>query len=487
MLAASNPAATTHATADSLEAAVRAFDETKFHFQKQINHWIGHQSNPAIEDDRTDKLDVRGLLLSNPKNMEAELKFHKELFSKLKFNFLEQTTKEMFLKRVLAQPPEWSSPQEIADTEKRIRDLKSHLKKYKKETETVRDSLSSLVDQVSDEYETLLRGRNRAFDLHQRIDPLNNEIAQMLCSFDPEQKTLPELIAINEELRERVQPLASELKTIESQLTASQAAKTQASAELAHFSAIAESLGVKVAEAKSLVHLRDPNLDGHLVWCQNWDSRLMQLEGIESFEAVDTNKLIINYNLALCRGDTTDMKYTLEIEIGGGEQTVDAKILNVKCDIQDIVKMANRNMYQLQNVGGYLADNRRAVARSSNNIGEVISMIAKEVRTRLSCLADRASEKKKLESIGDLHICWDDEAGLIEIGVVSNGQDTIIHVKIDGDYPRHWSCIEVIGVEPELEASCDASSIQNIIEENRINTITKLIHNVYPSIFHTQM
>jgi hypothetical protein len=54
----------------------------KFNFEKQIDQWITSQENPqdpnsGVEDDRTEKLDIRGLMLSQPKNMEAELRFHK--------------------------------------------------------------------------------------------------------------------------------------------------------------------------------------------------------------------------------------------------------------------------------------------------------------------------------------------------------------------------------------------------------------------------
>ena len=63
--------------------------------------------------ERTEQLDIRALLLSQPRNVAAELKFHKELFSKLKFNYVEQESQEKFLKRVLEIPPLYVSPEEV--------------------------------------------------------------------------------------------------------------------------------------------------------------------------------------------------------------------------------------------------------------------------------------------------------------------------------------------------------------------------------------
>ncbi|KAJ3025322.1 UNVERIFIED_CONTAM: hypothetical protein HDU68_007257 [Siphonaria sp. JEL0065] len=438
--------------------------------------------------------------------MEAELTFHKELFSKLKFNFLEQTTKEQFLTRALAQPPQWCCPQEIAETERTIKDLKTHLKAYKKETEGARENLSALVDQVSNEHQQLLGGRDQANNLLQRIEPLNNEIAEILRSFDPEQKTLSELIAMNQELLEPVQSLQSRLEALESELTASQAAKLAAETELAHLLTAAQGFQVKVSEAKSAVHLRDPNLDGHLVWCQAWTAKLMDLEGIVSFDAVDTNKLEIVYDLSPTSenfggNNARNGKYVLEMEINtvesiaGPKQVVDAKVLNVKCDIQDLVAMANRNQnYLYLNNGNVNNGEMKRINTASVPIADTIALIAQETRTRLDCLMRRRLEKEELESMGDLHMCWDDDAGLVEIGVVvavqlqegeggaSQQEERIVQVKIDGDYPRHWSCLEVICVEPEGVEGLSVYGIQKLIETQRIQTITGLIRALCPSL-----
>ncbi|RUS19175.1 hypothetical protein BC937DRAFT_87890 [Endogone sp. FLAS-F59071] len=45
------------------------------------------------------------ILNLHPRSIDADVKYYRELFSKLKFNFLEQETKEKFLKAILQEPP----------------------------------------------------------------------------------------------------------------------------------------------------------------------------------------------------------------------------------------------------------------------------------------------------------------------------------------------------------------------------------------------
>ncbi len=86
--------------------------------------FISKYSEPQIEpaagqgqsfpdQERTEQWDIRSLLLSQPKNVEAELKFHKELFSKLKFNYIQQDSQEKFLKRVLEIPGLFVQPEDV--------------------------------------------------------------------------------------------------------------------------------------------------------------------------------------------------------------------------------------------------------------------------------------------------------------------------------------------------------------------------------------
>ncbi|OLL22663.1 Kinetochore protein Sos7 [Neolecta irregularis DAH-3] len=67
-----------------------------------------HTGSTAVSDaTRTSETTTIQSDLPNPLGVEADLNHFKELFSKLKFSYLEQETKEKYLKALLEDPPQF--------------------------------------------------------------------------------------------------------------------------------------------------------------------------------------------------------------------------------------------------------------------------------------------------------------------------------------------------------------------------------------------
>lgn len=71
--------------------------------------------------------------LSN-KSLDAELEHYKDLFSKLRFSYVEQVTKERFLKAIVADPPQLVDAAENARLEQHLAHAKAALKAKKEQT-----------------------------------------------------------------------------------------------------------------------------------------------------------------------------------------------------------------------------------------------------------------------------------------------------------------------------------------------------------------
>ena len=56
-----------------------------------------------------------------------------ELFSKLRFSYLEQVTKEKFLKAIVGEPPQIVEPQENIELETQLAEVKAVLKAQKED------------------------------------------------------------------------------------------------------------------------------------------------------------------------------------------------------------------------------------------------------------------------------------------------------------------------------------------------------------------
>ena len=69
----------------------------------------------------------------SPTALEAELTHYKDLFSKLRFSYVEQVTKERFLKSIVADPPEPVDAHENEVLERQLLQEKAALKARKED------------------------------------------------------------------------------------------------------------------------------------------------------------------------------------------------------------------------------------------------------------------------------------------------------------------------------------------------------------------
>lgn len=71
--------------------------------------------------------------LRTPSAIQADLIHYQELFSKLRFSYVEQVTKERFLRAVTAEVPEFVAQGENAELEEKLRGDKEALRAKKEE------------------------------------------------------------------------------------------------------------------------------------------------------------------------------------------------------------------------------------------------------------------------------------------------------------------------------------------------------------------
>lgn len=72
-----------------------------------------------------------------PSALQADLVHYQELFSKLRFSYVEQVTKERFLRAVTAEAPEFVDGVENVELEEKLREDKAGLKEKKAEVKAM--------------------------------------------------------------------------------------------------------------------------------------------------------------------------------------------------------------------------------------------------------------------------------------------------------------------------------------------------------------
>lgn len=82
-------------------------------------------------------------------SLDAELEHYKDLFSKLRFSYVEQVTKETFLKAIVAHPPELVDAADNAQLQQHLAQAKAALKAKKEETNQKVHQLQQLASRLA--------------------------------------------------------------------------------------------------------------------------------------------------------------------------------------------------------------------------------------------------------------------------------------------------------------------------------------------------
>lgn len=82
-------------------------------------------------------------------SLDAELEHYKDLFSKLRFSYVEQVTKENFLKAIVAHPPELVDAADNLQLEQHLAQAKAALKANKEETNQKVHQLQELASRLA--------------------------------------------------------------------------------------------------------------------------------------------------------------------------------------------------------------------------------------------------------------------------------------------------------------------------------------------------
>ncbi|KAK0725586.1 hypothetical protein B0H67DRAFT_598785 [Lasiosphaeris hirsuta] len=111
-------------------------------------------TTPAVNPDaRTSDVSAASLDTPSPASLEADLTHYKELFAKLRFSYVEQVTKEKFIRAIVGDPPLIVTAQENADLEAGNAEAKAALKALKTEVADMVAELEARARDLAARYE----------------------------------------------------------------------------------------------------------------------------------------------------------------------------------------------------------------------------------------------------------------------------------------------------------------------------------------------
>lgn len=128
---------------------------------------------------RTSDVSSASLDAPTPASLDADLAHYKELFSKLRFSYVEQVTKEKFIRAIVGDPPLIVTPQEIADLEASNAAAKATLKSLKTEVNGMVSDLAARGRDLALRYERVRTDTAALAELPGKIEALEAQVAAL--------------------------------------------------------------------------------------------------------------------------------------------------------------------------------------------------------------------------------------------------------------------------------------------------------------------
>ncbi|KAL0632519.1 hypothetical protein Q9L58_008626 [Maublancomyces gigas] len=151
--------------------------------------------------DLTYNSDASSIFNSSPSALQADLLHYKELFSKLRFSYLEQVTKEKFLRAITEDPPLVIEPAENTELELKLAAVKIELRRSKADVDTALVELEILARRVAPAYAAVGKNAEMARRLPGEVEVLEKRIRDAGVEGMALRETTTEVMRGEQELR----------------------------------------------------------------------------------------------------------------------------------------------------------------------------------------------------------------------------------------------------------------------------------------------
>ncbi|KTW26357.1 hypothetical protein T552_02840 [Pneumocystis carinii B80] len=182
-----------------IQKAISSFMSTKLFIHSQKQDYIKKTNSAITTSSQQTGLDKNSNVQMMEMNenvpglnmVESDLKYFKELFSKLKFSYIEQETKERYLRAILDDPILVVENKDNLELEKKNMELKSLLKNTKESLNETCQNLEQTISKVCNEYEIMIQQALEASDMLKEIEKMEAEIEELKDNEQNAEQNLP--------------------------------------------------------------------------------------------------------------------------------------------------------------------------------------------------------------------------------------------------------------------------------------------------------
>jgi len=213
-----------------------------------------------------------------------------EHFKKLRFSYIEQVTKEKFLRQLTSDNPTYIEHAENAELEARLVQQKASLQAQKTEVAGMTEELERRGRELAQRYETVELQKTELASLPDEIEGLEATIGQLRTSHPSPAKTAPHLSLPLPATKALLSEREAEVATLDAQLASLQARLPAKSRELSKLEAELKPLELQkmgtVAAAKEARRRKEEgsgvdDLETKGRWYRAADTTLRNMLGVE--------------------------------------------------------------------------------------------------------------------------------------------------------------------------------------------------------------
>ncbi|KAJ1970021.1 hypothetical protein H4R35_005991, partial [Dimargaris xerosporica] len=247
-----------------------------------------------------------------PAAVEAELSYYNELFGKLKFNYLEQATKERFIRDLMQEPPLVIDQEDIQELEAGNVEHKQRLKQRKGEMQRHSEQLTRLAGNMVAAYCQVKNDFAAVPDLLREIRDLESQIQCLEAEDDSAQKlTIQESQAkLNEQLA-HLAAMSTEIDEHKARLAVLNQAVQEHQDQVQNLESECKSASYFANEAQRLAQTQNPQIQTMYQWYKDARETLTGLFGIRQVQCMGARCTRLVYDRKGLHGQEVTLDITL--------------------------------------------------------------------------------------------------------------------------------------------------------------------------------
>ncbi|KAL8720417.1 MAG: hypothetical protein Q9181_007912, partial [Wetmoreana brouardii] len=138
-----------------------------------------HDNSNTTANPRTSDISLDNEPSPTPASLAADVSHYRDLFSKLRFSYLEQATKEKFLRAIVGDPPLVVGHTENIELESQLKEIKAVLKEQKEMVARMVEELEGKGRELARRYEGVREGKDVLEKLPKEIKALEDGVRRL--------------------------------------------------------------------------------------------------------------------------------------------------------------------------------------------------------------------------------------------------------------------------------------------------------------------